>query len=83
MNRRGPLMVIKSPSKFSSQLSLPESKPMSADASNFNLSEENSPPKLSCGFKCGRCKELGEIEVVKSSSQLSSPVHMLLVGEVH
>lgn len=56
---------------------------MSAEASNFNLSEENNPPKLSCGLRCGRCRELGEIDVVKSSSQLSSPIQILVgVGEI-
>lgn len=53
---------------------------MSAEASSFNLSEENNPPKLSCGLRCGRWRELGEIDVVKSSSQLSSPIQILLVG---
>jgi hypothetical protein len=73
---KGPLIVIRSPSKLSSQLSFSALEGPSIEAKDLSLSEENNPPKLSCGLRCGSCRALGDIEVAKSSSQLSSSFFM-------
>lgn len=67
---RGCLTVCKSPSKLSSQLS--RTLVSSMEANCLSLSADSIPPKLSCGLRWGRWRALGEMEVAKSSSQLSS-----------
>lgn len=57
---------------LSTKLSLlPNSEGPSNEANAFSFSAESIPAKLSCGFKCGRWRALGDIAEAKSSSQLS------------
>ena len=71
-SEREGLFTVRSPSKLSSQFD--SSVTVSKEAKALSFSEDNKPPKLSCGRRWGSCRALGDIAEAKSSSQLSSDV---------